>query len=39
MIFTRRGMRWMVDDRGFLRIPIEDDNGERWILYGWHDLI
>lgn len=28
MIFTRHGVRWMVDDRGFLRFAIDNP---KWI--------
>lgn len=45
MIFTRNGLRWLVNERGFLMIPTGENwhgdeyHDERWILYGWHDLI
>jgi hypothetical protein len=48
MIFTRRGFRWMIDSRGFVLLSLEDDaykgmgveiDGERWLHYGWLDLI
>lgn len=38
MIFTRHGLRWMVDDRGFIYIPGNDEES-KWIMYGWLDLI
>jgi len=38
MIFTRRGYRWRINERGFLEMEVVEGSGE-WFLYGWLDLI